>query len=239
MIRWLRKHKTDLEQALGYRFTDRELLQQALTHPSFRAETSACSGDNQRLEFLGDAVLGLVAAEWLYHHFPGKPEGELTRMRSALTSGQTLSDIGQTLEIGAMLRMGKGETASGGTTRPSNLTDAVEALIGGAWLDGGLPAAEAVFHHVFAERLTRIGRDVKTANPKGRLQEYCQKHWSEPPAYRIAAETGPSHSRRYNVIVQLPDGRHAEGHGSGKRSAETEAAAAMLERISQEPPPES
>ena len=231
MIRWFRKSRTTLEATLGYRFTNRELLRQAVTHPSYRAEHPDADNDNQRLEFLGDAVLGLLTAEWLYARFPSKPEGELTRMRSALTSGQTLCDVGREASIGSHLLAGRGEAASGGLDRPSNITDAVEALIGAAWLDGGMRAAEAVFETLFADRLRRVGRDVKQINPKGTLQEYAQKHWNMPPAYTVSAETGPSHQRTYTVTVRLPDGREAAGHGSGKRTAEASAAEAMLAQL--------
>jgi len=228
MIRWFRKSNTTLEQTLGYRFANRELLRQAVTHPSYRAEHPDVTADNQRLEFLGDAVLGLLTAEWLYARFPNKPEGALTRMRSALTSGQTLCELGREARIGDHLLVGRGEAASGGLNRPSNITDAVEALIGAAWLDGGMRAAATIFETLFAARLQRVGRDVQQLNPKGTLQEYAQRHWNAPPEYTVTTESGPSHKRTYTVTVRLPDGRAAEGHGSGKRAAEANAAEAML-----------
>ena len=220
-----------LEKAIDYRFRDEALLTQALTHPSYRCEHGAVGGDNQRLEFLGDAILGQLSAERLFKAFPTCPEGDLTTMRSHLTNGQSLAAIARELGLGEFLRMGKGEENSGGRRRRSNLTDALEAVIGAAWLDGGRRAVERLFEHVFAGRIESLLDDTQHTNPKGMLQELSQKQWNRPPAYEVVAEDGPPHARHYTVAVRLPDGTVARGAGASKRAAETAAALALLATI--------
>ncbi len=233
MRRLLRRESPfeSLEQAIGYRFRDTDLLALALTHPSYRSEQVAVTSDNQRLEFLGDAVLGQLSAERLFAEFPSSPEGDLTAMRSHLTNGQTLAAIAHDIGIGDFLNVGKGEENSGGRRRRSNLADALEAIIGAAWIDGGRRAVDRVFAHVFGTRLASLVGDTRHTNPKGMLQEFCQRRWNEPPRYRVLSEDGPPHARHYTVDVALPDGATAQGAGSSKRAAESAAARNLLDAL--------
>jgi len=233
--RFLRRASPEaaLEAAIGYRFRNRAILEQALTHPSARSEQAAIDGDNQRLEFLGDAILGQLTAERLFDAFPASPEGELTAMRSHLTNGQALAATARELGFGAFLRMGKGEERSGGRSRPSNLADALEAVIGAAWQDGGRRAVERLFERVFAHRIAALHGETRQANPKGILQELSQKQWNHPPRYQVVAEEGPAHARHYVVAVYLPDGAAARGEGASKRAAEIAAAGELLDRLAE------
>jgi len=223
----------ELERALGYRFRNRSLLEQALVHPSYRYETDGVSADNQRLEFLGDAVLGMITAAHLFESCPDHPEGELTSRRSQLTSGAALARVGAQIGLGAYLKIGKGEERSGGRSRVSNLTDAVEALIGAAWLDGGVKGAEKIIRKLI---LPAVGQEVETGetNPKGRLQELVQARWKVSPVYVLTGTEGPAHEAFFTVEVRLPDGACWTGRGSGKRAAETEAARAALAVLDKE-----
>ncbi len=215
----------ELEKTIGYRFRDQTLLDMALTHRSFRFEDGATEYDNQRLEFLGDAVLGFLAAEALYRDNPSKEEGYLTSARSQVTSGRAFARLAGDLGIGEYLRLGKGEMKSGGSERESNLADAFEALFGACFLDGGIPAARRAFDHVIGpvlageEELDRWGD-----NPKGALQERCQRKYKESPSYHVIAAEGPGHARRFTVEVVLGDHVRGIGRGTSKQEAEINAA---------------
>ncbi len=221
----------ELERELGYRFRDRSLLEQALVHPSYRYETDGVDADNQRLEFLGDAVLGMLTAAYLYEAHPDKPEGDLTSLRSQVTSGRALAAIGAQMGLGEYLKIGRGEERSGGRTRASNLTDAVEALIGAAWRDGGMKAAEKVIRRLVLPAVAGLESDGAAANPKGRLQELAQARWKQSPVYTLTATEGPAHEACFTVEVRLPDGGCWTGQGQGKRAAETAAARVALENM--------
>lgn len=222
----------DLEKSLGYTFRSKERLSRAFLHRSFRFENGGDAGDdNQRLEFLGDAVLGLVAASCLFAKFPDKDEGLLTSMRSRLTSGAALARLAHKIDLGSRLKLGKGEEQTGGRQRPSNLADTLEAILGAAFLDGGLKAAEAIFHHLFVPHL-ELGDDAETeANPKGRLQQICQQRWKTSPFYAILSEEGPRHAREYLVEVRLGERELGKGSGASKRAAETAAALEALSKM--------
>lgn len=210
-----------LEKRIGYRFKDKRRLCAALTHPSFRYENPETTADNQRLEFLGDSVLGLLAADALTKNNPDAAEGELTQMKSALTSGAALARAAALLELGSHLQMGRGETANGGAVRESNLEDALEALLGAIWLDGGLRTARRFFErHVF-----KVLGDQEPAllNPKGTLQEFSQKRGWSIPDYRVVEESGPDHARHYTVEVCV-DTFAYRGEGASRREAEKHAA---------------
>ncbi|HBA83049.1 MAG TPA: ribonuclease III [Verrucomicrobia bacterium] len=228
-----------LEKALGYSFRKKLYLQTALTHPSFRYETAEVEDDNQRLEFLGDAVLGLVSGAALYemyHHFQ---EGDLTQLRSRLANTRTLARIAQSISLGQYLRLGHGETKSGGQHRLSNLSDALEAVIGAAYLDGGLRAVQTIFKKLFVPEIGAAASDLWKDNPKGALQEYCQMHWKISPAYRVVREEGPAHSRVFTVEVLIDGVIRGTGFGSNKREAETTAAGEALRALSQPPAADS
>jgi ribonuclease-3 len=221
----------ELERRIGYRFRDRELLKMAVTHPSFRFENDGVEEDNQRLEFLGDAVLDLLLAEALYAAHPGEGEGVLTAMRSKLASGRSLAKHARRIGLGDFLLMGKGEEGSGGRTRVSSLADALEAVIGAAYLDRGARAARKVVNHVLDVNWQELAGDRWSDNPKGRLQEFAQGKWKRGPVYRTVREDGPAHARRFSVTVALPDGAQADGHAGSKQQAEIRAAEAMLRAL--------
>ena len=177
----MRNPYRQLERMLGYGFRRRSRLELALTHRSFRYESPDLQADNQRLEFLGDAVLGLVCGGYLYDHFPDFQEGDLTRIRSALTNTRTLADIAHRINLGTYLRLGRGELQTGGQYRESNLSDALESVLGAAYIDGGLRAVQKIFRKIFVPEAEAAVRDRWQDNPKGALQEYCQRHWKASP----------------------------------------------------------
>lgn len=215
-----------LEQTLGHRFRKRRHLQTALTHPSALHEGADEGVDNnQRMEFFGDAVLGMLAAEWLTLNCPDLREGRMTQIRSDLTNGNTLAQVGRAWNISAHLILGRGEDNTGGRDRDSNLADAVEAILAAVYLDGGIRAVRKVFNRHFVAQITDLAdRPTKTGNPKGQLQEFVQGKWKTNPVYRIEDETGPAHDRNYEAAVYLDDRKLATGIGSSKRTAEMQAA---------------
>lgn len=225
----------DLEKRIGYSFRDQKLLANALTHSSFKFETDRTLDDNERLEFLGDSVLGMVCGAHLFQSDSRLREGGLTMLRSSLTSGKTLAEIARDLGLGAHLKLGKGEIMSMGGERPSTLADALEAVIGAAFLDGGLKAASRIFKKVFLPRLEEMrGRLIfYEDNPKGMAQKLAQSRWKRNPSYHVVSAKGPSHAKIFTVKVSLPDGTSATGSAPSKREAEAAAAAALLQIISQ------
>jgi len=214
----------ELEKKIGYRFRDQQLLDMALTHRSFRFEDTDTGYDNQRLEFLGDAVLGFLAAETLYRDNPSKEEGYLTSARSQVTSGRAFARIAGELGLGEFLKLGRGELKSGGRERESNLADAFESLLGACFLDGGIPAASKVFDKIIAPLLGSGEGERWTDNPKGALQERCQRKYKQSPSYHVIAVDGPGHARRFTVEVILGDHVRGVGQGSSKQEAEINAA---------------
>lgn len=217
-----------LEKKLGYRFSRRRHLETALTHRSFRFESPDVEADNQRLEFLGDAALGLLAGAYLYEKFPDFQEGDLTRVRSQLTNTRTLARIAASIDLGQFLRLGRGEQQSGGQHRSSNLSDCLESVIGAAFIDGGLKAVKKIFHHLFAPEVEAAVRDIWGENPKGALQEVSQRRWKASPRYRTVREEGPAHERTFTVEALINGQVVGTGHGLNKRDAEMEAAQQAL-----------
>lgn len=221
-----------LEADLGYKFRSKSLLRQALTHPSYRHELSlgqVVEPDNQRLEFLGDAALGLATAHELYTRHPGLSEGDLTRLRAHLTNTRTLAETARCLGLGGHLRVGKGEESSGGRDRESNLADALEAIVGAALLEGGLAAVARIVARVFGPLFDQAGAEAR--NPKGRLQEWAQQLHHLAPVYAITAEEGPAHAPRFRAAVTLKGETLGEGQGGSKRDAESAAAEDALSRL--------
>ncbi len=220
----------DLEGKIGYTFKNRDLLRQALTHPSFQMEGSAPPPlNNQRLEFLGDSVLNLLLSEKLFTLCPESREGDLSRHRSSLSKGACLSELARTLQLGDHLRLSRGEIETGGRDRDALLEDALEALVGAIYLDGGLDATRTVVLEWYGDLKQRLEEAGKNDNPKGRLQERIQGSGdSEGPDYRLISETGPSHDRRFEVEVLLRGTRLGKGSGSSKKEAESRAAEAAL-----------
>jgi len=218
----------ELEKSIGYSFKKTSLLETALMHRSFRFENSGITSDNQRMEFLGDAVLGFVMAAHLYEKHKDADEGDLTSFRSQTTNGQILAELARAVDLGVFIRMGKGEEGSGGRRRESNLTDALESIIGAAYLDGGMKAVLKIFNKLFVPLLGSLNGDVWAGNPKGKLQEYSQKKWKNSPHYSIVSKEGPPHSVLFTVEVELPDGNVGMGKGRNKQEAEARAAADVL-----------
>lgn len=208
---------------LGYRFRDPDRLQRALTH------RSAGSRHNERLEFLGDAVLGFVIAEALHRSLPDADEGHLSRLRAALVRRETLAELARTVGLGERLRLGGGELKSGGFRRASILADTLEALIGAAYLDGGLPAARTVLERLYAERLRDLPSADALKDAKTRLQELLQGRGLSLPVYRVESVTGEEHRRRFTVVCEIADADRASvGSGTSRRRAEQAAAEHML-----------
>jgi ribonuclease-3 len=235
----LRREHGELERRIGYRFRNQDLLREALTHRSYRFERSDVAYDNERLEFLGDAILSALTAAHVFCRYTDRPEGDLTALRSRMTSGTALSECAADLALGHCLRMGQGEERSGGRRRPSNLANALEALLGAAFIDGGMRAASRIFESVLAPRVAAIEADPGAGNPKGKLQELSQARWKSAPVYRLIGKQGPAHAAEFTVSVSLPDGRSAKADGRSKQSAEARAAELLLETLANdevEPP---
>lgn len=217
-----------LEQRLGHDFQDRALLEQALTHRSAGAES------NERLEFLGDAVVNLVIAEVAYRGRPDLAEGDLSRVRAALVRESTLAAIAGELDLGRWLRLGGGELKSGGARRASLLADALEAVIGAVYLDAGLAAAQRVIEALYGDRLTELPDAEALKDPKTRLQERLQAQARPRPVYSIVDRVGAEHARRFRVQCRLTDsGAVYTGEGASRRKAEQAAAQAMLESLAE------
>jgi ribonuclease-3 len=223
---------TPFEKRLGHRFRRPELLELALTHRSYANERGA-EEHYERLEFLGDAVLGLVTAEWLYRNHPALPEGELSRLKAQLVSRGALARHAAAIELGEVLRVGVGEERSGGRAKASLLADSLEAVFAAVYLDAGLAAAAKVIDRMLVSLLAAgegrtqlLGADAKT-----RLQEIAQAQGWELPEYRHVAATGPDHSRLYQVECWLAGSRAGQGEGSSKKLAEQRAAADALARL--------
>ena len=220
---------TTLEEKLGYTFQSPELLENALTHSSCANESRGKLQSNERLEFLGDSILGMVVADHLYRNHPDLPEGELTRTRSALVCEESLVEVAQALGLGEYLKLGKGEEAGGGRHRPSIQADAVEAVLAAVYLDGGIGSARKIIQKFILSRevagLTKP-RDYKTA-----LQEWVQRTPGQPIAYRLVDELGPDHARVFVMEVTVGGQSAGQGRGRTKKEAEQLAARAALEKL--------
>ena len=230
----LRQHES-LEATLGVTFAEKDLLRLALAHSSYlNEEPGVFPQSNERLEFLGDAVLGVVVAHELYHRHPEWPEGELTEARSALVRWETLAGAAKSLRLGPHLYMGKGEEAGGGRERPSNLAAALEALVGALFLDQGYEAARDFVLRVFLRELSTVGRHPVAKSPKSALQEIVQGRGMPPPSYRIVDAVGSEQARRFTAEVTV-DGRVVGlGTGTRKSQAEQEAAAEALKTMDEQ-----
>ena len=228
MSRSKAKDRAALEDRIGYQFADKTLLERALTH------ISALSGGNransyQRLEFLGDHVLGLVISDMLYRVFPRGNEGELSRRLADLVRKETCAEVARAMDLGPALKLGSSESNAGGRLRTTILGDACEALVGAVFLDGGYKSADELVARFWHDRMLKPLRALR--DPKTMLQEWAQARGLPTPAYQELARTGPHHKPKFSVAVVLPDRPPAEGIGNSKRAAEQAAAAAMLERV--------
>ncbi len=215
-----------LQRALGHRFRDPDLLRLALTHRSF-ANEKGLGEQNERLEFLGDAVLGLVTASMLFEGYPEFPEGELSRRKSSLVSEVALANIAADVGLGETLRLGIGEDRSGGRSKPSLLSDALEAVFGAVYLDAGLPAARLVIRPLLEREMERTS-DWDRRDPKTKLQELVQANGFRVPRYRLIGEDGPDHAKTFTIECRLDGRKVGSGSGTSKKAAEQEAAKAAL-----------
>lgn len=223
-----------LQERLGYKFRDRSLLRLALTHPSVAHEQGAPVQHNQRLEFLGDAVLQLVLTRELYEKFPGFDEGPLTKARAKLVNRRNLGTHGRDLGLGPNLLVSRGEEVHGGRERSSALADACESVIGAIFLDGGYEAARDFILREFSAGLGELGVIPTLENPKGELQEFLQARGPEAPRYHIASTSGPDHDRVFECTVHHAGVELARGVGKSKKAAESEAALAALQKLRSE-----
>jgi ribonuclease-3 len=218
-----------LQVVIGVVFRDPTILQRALTHSSYLNENPDCSwGDNERLEFLGDAVADFVAADLLFGRFPEWQEGELTSLRAEMVRADTLARFALKIELGAHLHLGRGEEQSGGRVRPALLSDAFEALLGAIYLEGGMPAAER-FVLPFLLDFLKGRESLLQRDPKSRLQEWAQAKFRSTPVYVTVEEVGPDHARQFTIEVLIRGEPRGRGAGRSKQAAEQAAAQAAWE----------
>ena len=227
-----------LETRLQHKFNDFRLLARALTHssalPELRAGREANeveAGDNEQLEFLGDAVLNLLASEYLLKKFPDWSEGQLSKSRARLVNAHALEQAARRLDLGGHLRIGRGEEKTGGREKPTLLADAYEAVVAAIYLDGGLPAAREMLRVSLFEHALERGERLFEADRKSALQEFLQGRGSAPAEYRVAAESGPDHRKMFRIEVWINGACLAVGEGSTKKEAEQRGARAALERL--------
>jgi ribonuclease-3 len=219
-----------LEEKLGYHFQNPALLDNALTHSSYANEHHLGSiNSNERLEFLGDSILGMVVADSLYHTFPNLPEGDLTRLRANLVCENSLAMVARKLELGGYLKLGKGESISGGSDRPSIIADAVEAVLAAVYLDGGITQARRIIKRYILDNMAQVqeaSRDHKTY-----LQELIQRQSGQVLTYHLVGQSGPDHAKRFTMEVRLNGTPAGTGEGRSKKEAEQMAAKAAIEKL--------
>ena len=221
-----------LQQILGVAFKDLSLLEQALIHSSYINENPGLAlTSNERLEFLGDAILGSVVAEKLYQDLPSFTEGEMTKLRATLVRRDTLAQAARAIGLGDYLYLGKGEEASSGRHKPVNLAGALEAVIAAIYLDQGAATAKDFILRLFNKELQKVVSQGADVNYKSQLQELIQAREQQTPAYHVIEATGPDHDRRFTVEVKVGDTVLGRGSGRSKKEAETEAARSALERL--------
>jgi ribonuclease-3 len=234
------KRYSELERRLGYRFRSLQLLDRALTHRSYihapdngtissRQEENLAA--NERLEFLGDSVLGMVTSQFLFEEFPGKSEGDLTKLKGTLVSEATLSRIARSICLGKYLNLSEDEDKSGGRQRTSIIADAYEAMIGAIYLDGGLAPAQKVIKNQILKRYPELANDKAFYNYKGELLEYMQALRLGMPRYEILVERGPDHQKKFTIAVLAKGKKMGKGEGYTKKEAEQKAAKMALENI--------
>lgn len=225
----------NLQENLGYRFRDESLLRGALYHSSYANEhRNENIVSNERLEFLGDAVLGFVSAEFLYSRFPHAPEGELTRIRAALVREESLFEVAQALQLGECLMLGKGEESGGGRQRPSILADCTEAVFAAVYLDGGMDCARDLIHRVLLSKGDIEVAESRRRDYKTELQELVQRKPHQVLRYELVGQSGPDHAKVFTVAVLLNGDPVGEGSGHSKKEAEQSAARAALEKLTKE-----
>lgn len=226
------KQLHNFEKIIGYKFKNRNLLLEALTHRTFAHESRDKDvKDNQRLEFLGDTVLGLVISQFLYQFYPDYSEGQLTKLKSHLVSADVLSRQAARIHLGDYLRLGKGEKARGGQTQGSNLAAAFEAIVASVYLDGGLePASRFILRQLKEEiKLVKEGKSAK--NYKSLLQELTARRFGVIPAYEIVSQAGPDHVKTFKIVAKINDRIYGHGQGPNRKAAEQAAAGMALKKL--------
>jgi ribonuclease-3 len=221
-----------LADRLGWDVGDGELFERALAHRSWCAETPG-SASNERLEFLGDAVLGLVVTDHLFRTYPALPEGELAKVRASVVNSAALAEVAASLEIGEALLLGKGEGQSGGREKPSILADAMEAVIGAVYMDRGWQAAEDLVMRLLGDRIEEAAAGPGGQDYKTRLQELCARRFDALPDYEVTDE-GPDHAKRFDAVVRVAGVKRGTGHGRSKKQAEQGAARVAWEQLTGE-----
>jgi ribonuclease-3 len=223
----------EFNNRIGLGFKSTMLLTRALTHRSFINENPDALEDNERLEFLGDAVLDFLVGAWLYHHYPEMTEGELTLLRTALVRTEQLAAFARQIGLGSAIRLGKGEIVSGGRNRNALLCGGFEALIGGLYLDQGIEAVRDFFEPYLSQAVEQILSEGHPRDPKSVLQEWTQARGLNPPEYHTVKESGPDHEKVFTVEVNINDLVDGVGKGFSKREASKEAAQQALEKLSE------
>ncbi|MDK9708475.1 MAG: ribonuclease III [Desulforhopalus sp.] len=234
LVRINKDELTGLEKVLGYRFTDLRLLQTAVVHSSYAFEQGMGGNDNERLEFLGDAVLDMVISHILFNKYKMLREGELTKLRASLVNEQHLAKMARSVDLGRFLALGKGEDSSQGRGKPSILSCAFEAVVGAIFEDGGYRPAVDFVECFFSPDIEGKREELLVADAKSRLQEVLQEKHNEAPTYRLEAEEGPSHQKLFTVAVCFQEQTLATGQAGSKKEAEQRAAAAALAALKQE-----
>lgn len=230
-LHFVQESPEHLAARLGLEFNDPLLLHRSLTHRSYLNEHPEALEDNERLEFLGDAVLDFVVGAWLYHHYPEMPEGDLTRMRSALVHTEQLADFARQINLGNAMRLGRGESQAGGRERSALLCDTFEAFIGAIYLDGGIEKVEKFLFPFLETAAEDILINRKNEDPKSLLQEWAQSQGFYAPQYVTRSEQGPDHSKQFEVAVIIGGEVYAEGVGPSKQAAAKNAARKALEKL--------
>ncbi len=220
-----------LQEIIGHTFKNADLLLEAMTHPSLTHEKGRENHHNQRLEFLGDAVLQLMLTDRIYELHPDLPEGKLTQIRAHLANRHALFHRAKEIELGTYILLGKGEETSGGRERLSNLADAYEALLGAIYLDGGVRAARKFVNQQFRGEYKQVQRSTPQHNPKGQLQELLQAKLPANPIYRVIQESGPDHNKYFEAVVEWEGREVGRGTGSSKKQAEAAAALSALKNL--------
>jgi len=224
---------TEFNHRIGLDFKNLALLTRALTHRSYINENPDALEDNERLEFLGDAILDFIVASWLYHRYPEMAEGDLTLVRTALVRTEQLADFASMIDLGSALRLGQGEIVSGGRSRKALLCAGFEALIGGIYLDQGIEAVEEFFEPYIIQALSVILVDGHPRDPKSLLQEWTQARGYESPVYITTNESGPDHEKIFDVQVSVPGIITGNGKGNSKREASKLAAKQALDKLAE------
>ncbi len=221
------------QERIGYHFQDHTLLLTALTHSSYANEHPQAGPDNQRLEFLGDAVLGFTVAAWIFERYPEFQEGKMTSLRAALVRDEALAEFAVQLGLGDVLRLGHGEESGGGRARSANLEDAFEALIGALYLDGGMEPVRRLLQELIEPEAVAVLAADSDKDAKSRLQEWAQARMGVTPSYAIVAESGPDHAKTFVAEVFLDQQAAGRGEGRSKQAAERAAAKQALEILEQ------